>query len=203
MVIIEEEERLGWQRMQPRLNLTRLLHSLRSARIRTALATRNTKESYQIFAEKAALESATDDALVLKPAVFRDSLNGINKPDAQVRSTACTVGLCIARTVMILTQVAEHIMAQWDILPSQRDRVWFVGDSKDDMLCGAYSNIARLLLLLQYHHLLPLVLPLLISPVQILLTMLLIRSCCRLPYLSDPYRLQSRLPVRLGRSRSG
>ena len=38
-------------------------------------------------------------------------------------------------------QVAEHIMAQWDILPSQRDRVWFVGDSKDDMLCGEYSAI--------------------------------------------------------------
>ena len=32
-------------------------------------------------------------------------------------------------------------MTQWDILPSQRDRVWFVGDSKDDMLCGEYSVI--------------------------------------------------------------
>lgn len=88
MAIIEEEERLGWQRMKPRPNLTQFLYSLRSARIRTALATRNSKESFEIFAEKAALASAADDALVLKPAIFRDSLNGINKPDAQVRSTA-------------------------------------------------------------------------------------------------------------------
>ena len=87
MAIIEEEERLGWQRMKPRSNLTLLLKSLQSARIRTALATRNTKESFQIFTEKAGLESATDDPLLLKPAIFRDSLNGINKPDAQV----CTI----------------------------------------------------------------------------------------------------------------
>ena len=86
MAIIEEEERLGWQRMKPRSNLTLLLKSLQSARIRTALATRNTKESFQIFTEKAGLESAADDALLLKPAIFRDSLNGINKPDAQVRT---------------------------------------------------------------------------------------------------------------------
>ena len=95
MKIIEEEERLGWQRMKPRPELIRFLSAVRNSGIRTAIATRNSEESFGIFLEKAQLQAFSDDPIFLKPALFRDSLNGVNKPDAKARYSLLAFGSCL------------------------------------------------------------------------------------------------------------
>lgn len=119
MNIILEEELRGIERMVLRPHLHTLVHGLSSARIRTALSTRNCELAYMKFLERAELEPS-----VFMPALHRDSLSGINKPDPAV---------------------ARHILDHWEVEAGEEHLVWFVGDSLDDMLCGRAAGCSTCL----------------------------------------------------------
>lgn len=48
--------------------------------------------------------------------------------------------------------MAEHVLSSWDILPSQKGSIWFVGDSKDDMLCGKNAGCSTCLIRTDYNR---------------------------------------------------
>ena len=110
MNVILEEELLGIERMKLRPNLHDLIKSLKESEIKTALSTRNCELAYLKFLEKAELHPK-----IFTPALHRDSLGGINKPDPAI---------------------ARHVLDHWGIAPGEEQDVIFVGDSIDDMLCG-------------------------------------------------------------------
>lgn len=110
MNVILEEELLGIERMKLRPNLHDLIKLLKESEIKTALSTRNCELAYIKFMERAELHRDT-----FSPALHRDSLGGINKPDPAV---------------------ARHVLDHWGIKAGEEHHVWFVGDSLDDMLCG-------------------------------------------------------------------
>jgi phosphoglycolate phosphatase-like HAD superfamily hydrolase len=114
MQVILEEEVRGVERMMLRPHLHTLIESLCTANIRTALSTRNCLHAYDKFIERSVLPMHT-----FVPALHRDSLGGVNKPDPAV---------------------ARHILDHWEIETGEEHTVWFVGDSMDDMLCGRHAG---------------------------------------------------------------
>lgn len=114
MQIILEEEQLGIERMVLRPHLHSLLDHIDNLSLRVALTTRNCEYAYTKFIERANLPHTK-----FFPALHRDSLGGINKPDPAV---------------------ARHILDHWEIKPGEEKHVWFVGDSVDDMLCGRQAG---------------------------------------------------------------
>ena len=107
--IIVEEEMAGCRKMELRGDLLNCLQALQSRGVKLAVSTRNCAEAYDHFMRQAALPVTT-----FNPALSRDSLGGINKPDPQV---------------------AHYILNAWS-MHENPEHVWFVGDSEDDMTCG-------------------------------------------------------------------
>jgi len=129
--IIDDEERLGAERMVVRPELPAFLSYLQKQRIRVALSTRNNAGSVDIFAQKASLIGSSAIKNMFVPAVDRDSLQGINKPDPRV---------------------AFHIFERWELDAStEAADVWFVGDSTDDMNCGKRAGCKTCLIRTSYN----------------------------------------------------
>lgn len=124
--MIEEEEMLACDRMVVRPDVLTVVAAIRRAKIRTAVATRNIEKAYERFLQQAGLATCQEQHAVFSPAVFRDSLGGVNKPDPKV---------------------AMHIMEDWKIPPRMRSAVWFVGDSIDDISCGRNAGCRTCLVL--------------------------------------------------------
>ena len=116
MDIVVEEEVKGCDAMVLRPDLYDFVKKLKNSRIRLALSTRNSGPALEHFLHKAGFG---DDTFV--PALHRDSLGKVNKPDPAV---------------------AFHVMKEWGISigegqkPPERQVVWFLGDSIDDVACG-------------------------------------------------------------------
>ena len=110
--IVYEEEMKGCDKQSLRPDLHSVLYRIKEhGKVRIALCTRNCEEAYLKFLDKASFEST-----LFSPALWRDAIGGgINKPDPAL---------------------AKHIMNEWNILSGQEGKVWFVGDSLDDMQCG-------------------------------------------------------------------
>ena len=108
--IVVEEEMKGCARMELQPDLHKALNLLIRYRVRMALSTRNCYAAYADFLEKANLDSK-----IFSVALARDCLNGINKPDPKI---------------------VNHITSKWNMIPSAKEDVWFVGDSVDDLACG-------------------------------------------------------------------
>ena len=107
--IIYEEEMFGCGRMQLRSDLHSCIQQLQCRGISLAVSTRNCADAFDHFLRASLLPADT-----FSPVLSRDSLGGVNKPNARV---------------------AEHIMRSWEV-HEQPERVWFVGDSEDDIACG-------------------------------------------------------------------
>lgn len=116
MDIVIEEEVKGCDAMIIREDVHSFIHRLQDSRVRLALSTRNGGQAVDHFMAHANLAEGT-----FLPAVNRDSLGGINKPDPEV---------------------ANHIMREWGMSggPTESQVVWFIGDSIDDVLCGKHAN---------------------------------------------------------------
>jgi len=114
--VILDEERKGNEKLQLRSELKEFLSVLLTKRVRMALATLNSELSVNHFLETAGIPPNT-----FHPAVNRDSLGGVMKPDPQV---------------------AVSILSAWDVQVSSITsstnigNYWFIGDSLDDMNCG-------------------------------------------------------------------
>jgi pyridoxine kinase len=106
--IIVDEEMKGCDNMVVKSDLQMTIEFLQQNRIRGAISTRNCGEALLHFQEKTGIDEGH-----LAPILHRESLGGINKPDPRV---------------------AEHIMSVWGV--TDPTKVWFVGDSADDMRCG-------------------------------------------------------------------
>lgn len=89
--VIFEEEMTGCDRMKIRPNMHNFLRAANNANIPVALSTRNCDAAYQRFLQLADLPVG-----YFSPALHRDSLAGINKPDPLV---------------------ARHILDAWQIQP--------------------------------------------------------------------------------------
>ncbi len=63
------------------------------------------------------------------PILHRHSLEGINKPDPRV---------------------SHHILQHWKVDDPQK--VWFVGDSLDDMLCGRQAGCKTCLIITDHNR---------------------------------------------------
>ena len=87
--VIHEEEMLGCERMKMRPSMHTFLHAASKSNIQLALSTRNCDTAYQHFLKLASLPDN-----YFSPALHRDSLGTINKPDPQV---------------------AKHILNAWEI----------------------------------------------------------------------------------------
>ena len=106
--IIFEEEMKGCANMVVRSDMLDVVSRLGRQRLRLAVSTRNCEQAFEKFLEMCGLHEET-----FEPALSRESLGKINKPDPQV---------------------AVHILQRWEIIDPTT--VWFVGDSMDDILCG-------------------------------------------------------------------
>ena len=120
MRVIYEEEMFGCDRMKLRPNMHLFLTGAKKKSIPVALSTRNCDHAYQRFLQ---LSGLSDDYFA--PALHRDSLNGINKPDPAV---------------------AHHVLQAWEIPHSEAHHVWFIGDSIDDMKCGKDAGCSTCLI---------------------------------------------------------
>jgi phosphoglycolate phosphatase-like HAD superfamily hydrolase len=106
--IIVDEEMKGCDKMVVMSDLQTTIKFLQRNRIRGAISTRNCGEALSHFQAKTGIDEGH-----FAPTLHRESLGGINKPDPRV---------------------AEHILSTWGV--SDPAKVWFVGDSADDMRCG-------------------------------------------------------------------
>ena len=106
--VIFEEEMKGCANMVLRPDLHEVVAKIRSSHVRMAVSTRNCQEAYARFLDMCGLHEDT-----FQPALSRESLGKVNKPNPQV---------------------ALHILEHWQI--SDPATVWFVGDSMDDIRCG-------------------------------------------------------------------
>ena len=107
--IIIDEEMKGCDRMQLRSDFEDLIEFIKVHKIRASISTRNCYNAFLSFLKISNLKA--DDFI---PALSRESLGGINKPDPRV---------------------AIHILEKWDAVNFPHE-IWFVGDSIDDMKCG-------------------------------------------------------------------
>jgi pyridoxal kinase len=115
MGIVIEEEVKGCDAMVIRSDLYDFIDRLRSTRVRLGLSTRNSAPALEHFMVHAKLPEQT-----FSPALHRDSLGPVNKPDPEV---------------------ANHIMREWGIgAPTDSQVVWFIGDSIDDVTCGKLAG---------------------------------------------------------------
>lgn len=89
--VIYEEEMIGCDRMKIRPNMHAFLRAVTNSQIPIALSTRNCDAAFQRFMQLADLPVD-----YFSPALHRDSLNGLNKPDPLV---------------------ARHILDAWSIQP--------------------------------------------------------------------------------------
>jgi pyridoxine kinase len=122
--IVFDEEMNGCARQSIRPGLHTLISSLKQHKLRMALCTRNCRDAYVQFLDKASLDSS-----VFQPVLCRDSLHGLNKPDPAV---------------------AQHILEKWDVLHSES--TYFVGDSMDDMHCGKRAGCRTVLILTEFNQ---------------------------------------------------
>ena len=126
MAVVEEEEELGCGRMTLRPDMRSLLLALHRSRIRVALSTRNCMPALAHF-----LQLADVSRSFFHPALTRDCLDGVNKPDPQV---------------------ARHVLSAWEVEEHEAASVWFVGDSEDDMVCGHGAGLRTCLLRTDYNR---------------------------------------------------
>lgn len=126
MEVILEEEMLGIERMMLRPHLHTTLDALLLSQLRVALSTRNCAIALDKFIERANIPHST-----FHPALHRDSLDGINKPDPAV---------------------AKHILDHWEIPAGEEHLVWFVGDSLDDVACGKAAGCSTCLITTGSNH---------------------------------------------------
>jgi phosphoglycolate phosphatase-like HAD superfamily hydrolase len=121
--VIIEEEMKGCERMRLRPDLEAFLDALHRSRIRAALSTRNCFAAYERFLDVAAISDQR-----FSPALSRETLGGLNKPDPRV---------------------AAHVLTSWEASP---ETVWFVGDSEDDVACGKGAGCKTCLILTSYNR---------------------------------------------------
>lgn len=126
MAVVEEEEELGCDRMALRPGMRSVLLALHRSRVRVALSTRNCMPAFDRF-----LKLSEVSRSFFHPALTRDCLDGVNKPDPQV---------------------ARHILSAWDVEEHEAASVWFVGDSEDDMVCGHGAGLRTCLLRTNYNR---------------------------------------------------
>ena len=113
MDVVIEEEIKGCNAMTLRPDLYDFVKALKSSRVRLALSTRNSGPALEHF-----LSGAGFDEDTFVPALHRDSLGKVNKPDPAV---------------------VHHVMKEWGLRnphAGKRQTVWFIGDSIDDVACG-------------------------------------------------------------------
>jgi len=123
--VIIEEEMIGCERMQLRPKMSAMLAAMSDARMRVALSTRNCRDAYGRFLLLAKLEQG-----FFTPAITRDCLDGLNKPDPRV---------------------ALHILEHWGSSEAEKDSIWFVGDSEDDVLGGKGAGLRTCLIRTNYN----------------------------------------------------
>jgi len=116
--VIHDEERKGNEKLEIRNELKEFLSVLMAKRVRMAIATLNSELSVNHFLETAGIPPNT-----FSPAVNRDSLGGIMKPDPQV-------------AVSILNEWDAKCTGVPDATGASMGNYWFIGDSLDDMNCG-------------------------------------------------------------------
>lgn len=126
MNVILEEEMLGIERMMLRPHLHTTLDTLVLSELRVALSTRNCATALEKFIEHSKIPSS-----IFHPALHRDSLDGINKPDPAV---------------------AKHILDHWKVPTGEEHLVWFVGDSLDDVACGKAAGCSTCLITTDSNH---------------------------------------------------
>lgn len=113
--IVVDEEVKGCDRMAIRSDFKAFLGRVQDSRVRLALSTRNGGQAVDHFITHAGIPADS-----FAPAIHRDSIGGINKPDPEV---------------------ANHIMREWGMGgPTDSQVVWFIGDSMDDITCGHLSH---------------------------------------------------------------
>ena len=117
--VIHDEERKGNDNIMIRSELKEFLSVLLTKRVRMALATLNSELSVKHFMNTSGIPANT-----FNPAVNRDSLGGIMKPDPQVATSILN-----AWDVKTLTDADTTAGASVG-------NYWFIGDSLDDMKCG-------------------------------------------------------------------
>jgi phosphoglycolate phosphatase-like HAD superfamily hydrolase len=125
MRIVHEEELRGCERMKLRADLFHFLATLKRCRVRLALSTRNSQPALHHFMESTKLPAGTFD-----PALHRDSLGHVNKPDPAV-SKYCLDSWDVALHARLNGNGKEE---------SNGGDVWFIGDSLDDMKSGKGSG---------------------------------------------------------------
>lgn len=106
--IIIDEEMKGCDNMVLMADLQDTIDFLLRNRIRGAISTRNCDVALSHFQTRTGIDDSH-----FAPILHRDSLGGVNKPDPRV---------------------AEHVLSTWGV--TNPAKVWFVGDSADDMKCG-------------------------------------------------------------------
>eukprot|EP01039_Chlorochromonas_danica_P004867 gene4867-5335_t len=119
LTIIYEEEMKGCERQVLRGHFHKLMTLIARNKVRTAICTRNCLDAVQHFVAKTEVDSA-----LFNPIYHRDSLGGINKPDPRV---------------------VLSILSQWRISEENRNQIWFVGDSLDDMICAKKAGCRSIL----------------------------------------------------------
>ncbi len=122
--IIEDEEIKAMINCELRNELYDFISVVKNYRIRLGLSTRNSEAGLSHFMKYTGLPNHT-----FVPALHRDSLNGINKPDPSIVHHIYKIwGEDIYKSKASATDVTTHDNADGD--------VWFLGDSVDDMKCG-------------------------------------------------------------------
>lgn len=124
--VVYEEEMKGCEKMILRADLHALMTRIADGKIRCALSTRNCEDGVHAFLYKAKM-----GAHCFSPMVSRDTLGGINKPDPRV---------------------VQHILSEWEIAPDDAKHVWFVGDSRDDMICAKGAGCRTVLIACDHNH---------------------------------------------------
>ena len=112
--------------MQLRENLNLFFDTLNYYNIKTAISTRNNERALSHFLEKSKLDRTKFTHLLHRDSIKIDD-NIINKPDKRV---------------------ALHVLDEWNL---DRESVWFVGDSDDDINCGISAGMNTCLIRTSYN----------------------------------------------------
>lgn len=167
LAIVVDEEMKGCERMMLRPQLIQLFKAIRTAKVRTALSTRNCLMAYEKFMELLISSHTDGRSAVALDAIDDESFNlytELHSIDMEY-GNSFTAKQSLFHPVLHRDSlnginkpdplVAQHILDDWEILPGHEKTVWFVGDSIDDMLCGKAAGCSTCLILTDYNKLIP------------------------------------------------
>jgi len=114
------------ERMQLRPHLSLFFDTLNYYNIKVAISTRNNEEALSYFLEKSKLDKNQFTHLLHRNSIRIDG-EIINKPDKRV---------------------ASLVIDEWDL---EKEHLWFVGDSDDDINCGISAGMKTCLIRTNYN----------------------------------------------------